>query len=156
MGSMAVLRQVDRRRLHLHHPPPGDVDRQGDEVVDVGVRDEPGGRAHERPRLGAQIEADLELRDPPIRLHRRPGVSFDGDAFVGEAFDRLVVQQVGLGGKFARHGWLTADRKQVPGTAPAFRAGLCLDSPPSIPYGSRACQTTAPRELDIMAMRLCT
>ena len=42
---------VDRRRLHLHHAPAGDVDRQGGDVVEVRVRDEPGRRAHEVPRL---------------------------------------------------------------------------------------------------------
>ena len=50
-----------RRRLHLHHAPAGDVDRQGGDVVEVRVRDEPGRRAHEVPRLGAEVEADLQL-----------------------------------------------------------------------------------------------
>ena len=51
-------RQVDHRRRHLHHPPPGHVHRQGDDVVEMAVRDEPRFGAHERPRLGAQIEAE--------------------------------------------------------------------------------------------------
>ena len=38
------------RRLHLHHPPAGDVHRQRRDVVQVGVRDEPRRRAHEVPR----------------------------------------------------------------------------------------------------------
>ena len=84
--------QVDHRRLHLHHPPPRHVDRQGDQVVHVGVRDEPRGRAHERPRLRPQIEADLQLRNPPIRLHRGPRIAFDGKVLVRERFDGEIVQ----------------------------------------------------------------
>ena len=38
-GVDGVLGQIDRGRLHLHHPPPGDIDRQGHDVVDVRVRD---------------------------------------------------------------------------------------------------------------------
>ena len=65
-SSTAYAGQVDRRRLHLHHAPPGDVDRQGGDVIEMRVRDEPGRRAHEVPRLGAQIEADLQFRDAPV------------------------------------------------------------------------------------------
>ena len=75
-------RHVDRRRLHLHHPPAGDVDRQGGDVVEVRVRDEPGRRAHEVPRLAAEVEAELQFRHPPVALHGRPRIAFDRQARV--------------------------------------------------------------------------
>ena len=66
-----AARHVDRRRLHPHHPPPRHVDGQGRDVVEVRVREEPVRRAHERPRLHTQVEPELHLGDPPVRLHRR-------------------------------------------------------------------------------------
>src|SRR5205085_1705766 len=51
--------KIDGWRLHLHHPPPGDVDRKGGDMVEMGVRNQPGGSAHEVPRLGAEVEAEL-------------------------------------------------------------------------------------------------
>src|SRR5204862_2611525 len=41
-----------------------------------------GRRAHEVPRLGAEVETDLQFRDAPVRLHRRPRVALDGQASV--------------------------------------------------------------------------
>ena len=85
------LGQVDHRRVHLHHPPPGNIDRQVDDVVHVRVRDKPRRRAHERPGLGAEIEAQLELRDPPIRLHGSPRIALDRQVLVGERFHGQVI-----------------------------------------------------------------
>jgi len=42
-------------------------------VVEVGVGDEPGLRAHEVPRLGPEVEPELEFGHPPVRLNGRPG-----------------------------------------------------------------------------------
>src|SRR5262249_59025387 len=47
-----VGRQVDGRRLHLHHPAAGDVDRQGGEVVQVRV----GGSEERRVGEGGGVE----------------------------------------------------------------------------------------------------
>ena len=87
-------RQVDRRRLHLHHPPPGDVDRQRGDVVEVGVRDEPGRRRHEGPGLAAQVEAQLQLGHPPVGLDGRPRIPLDRQALVDERPHRGVVDRV--------------------------------------------------------------
>ena len=87
-----VLGQVDRRRLHLHHPPAGDVDRQGGDVVQVRVRDEPGRRAHEVPGLGAEVEAELQLGNSPVGLHGRPRVALDREVFVLERAEGAVVE----------------------------------------------------------------
>ena len=56
------------------------------------MRDAPGRRAHEVPRLGAEIEAELQLRNPPIRLHRRPRIALDRQVFVLERAERAVVE----------------------------------------------------------------
>ena len=66
----------------LHHAPAGDVDRQGGDVVEVGVREKPGRRAHEVPRLGAEVEADLQFGDAPVGLHRGARIALDGQAGV--------------------------------------------------------------------------
>ena len=84
------LRQIDGGRFHLHHPPPGDVDRQRRDVVEVGVGNEPGARGHEAPRLASQIEAQLELRNPPVALDGRPGIALHGEPFVDKATKRRV------------------------------------------------------------------
>ncbi len=73
-------RQVDRRRLHLHHPPPRDQHRQRRDVVQMDVANEPGGRRHERPGLAAQVKAELHLGHAPVRLHGRARVALDGQA----------------------------------------------------------------------------
>ena len=86
--------QVDRGRLHLHHPPPRHVDRQRRQVVEVGVRDEPGRRRHERPRLAAQVEAELQLGDSPVGLHGGPRIPLDRHPLVHERTDRGVVHRV--------------------------------------------------------------
>ena len=85
------LRQVNHRRVHLHHPPPGDIDRQVDDMVHVRVRDKPRRRAHECPRLGAEIKAKLELGNPPIGLHSSPRITLDGQVFVGKRFYGQVI-----------------------------------------------------------------
>ena len=41
------LRQVDRRRLHLHHPPPRDEDGDRGQMIEMRVRDEDRLRAGE-------------------------------------------------------------------------------------------------------------
>ena len=66
-ASTAVDRQVDRGRLHLHHPPPGHVDRQRREVVEVGMRDEPVRRRHERPGLRHPGRSPASARAPASR-----------------------------------------------------------------------------------------
>ena len=71
----ALGRDVDHRRLHLHHPPPGDVHRQGRDVVEVRVRDEPRRRAHEVPRLRAEVEADVQFREFASRSAPRRATS---------------------------------------------------------------------------------
>ena len=76
-------RDDDERRFHLHHPPPGDVGRQGADVVEVGVRDEPVGHAHEVPRVRTNVEPDLEFGHPPARLHGGAAVPLDRQAVVG-------------------------------------------------------------------------
>src|SRR5262245_48808503 len=43
----------------------------------MGMRDDPGRRAHEVPRLPAEVEADLEFRNAPVSLHGGPRVAFD-------------------------------------------------------------------------------
>ncbi len=85
-----VLGQIDGRRLHLHQPPPRDVDGQGGHVVQVRVRNEEHARAHEVPRLGAQVEAELQLRDSPVRLHRGAGVALNRELLVNELKDGNV------------------------------------------------------------------
>ena len=87
-------RQVDRRRLHLHHPPPGDQDRQRGDVVEMRVADEPVRRGHERPGLAAQVEAQLQLGHPPVGLHGGPRVALDRQALVLERAHRGVVHRV--------------------------------------------------------------
>ena len=84
-------RHVDDGRRHLHHPPPGDVHRQRRDVVEMAVRDEPRFGAHERPRLAAQIEAELQLGKPPVGLHGGARVAFDRQVAVLERLDRQVV-----------------------------------------------------------------
>ena len=81
-------RHVDHRRRHLHHPPPGDIHRQRRDVVQMAVRDEPRFGAHERPGLAAQVEAQLQLGKPPVRLHRGPRIAFDRQIAVLERLDR--------------------------------------------------------------------
>src|SRR5262249_19545584 len=101
-------RQVQAGRLHAHHAAAGDVDGQGGDVVEVRVRDEPGRRAHEVPGLGAEGEADFQLGDAPVRLHRGARVALDGQAGVltgenGRVFDH-VTGAFGSGVRRARGG----------------------------------------------------
>ena len=56
--------------------------------------DQPGRRAHEVPRLGAEVEADLQLRDAPVGLHRGPRVALDGQAGVLAGQERSVIDHV--------------------------------------------------------------
>ena len=74
---------------------------------------EPVRRAHERPGLRTEVEAELELRDAPVRLHRRQGKALDGDVLVGERLDGLVHEHEregppGWGAGRARRGRLVA------------------------------------------------
>ena len=48
-------------------------------MVQVRVCDEAGRRAHEVPRLAAEIEIELQFIDAPVRLDSRPRPAFDGD-----------------------------------------------------------------------------
>ena len=84
-------RHVDDRRRHFHHPPAGDVHRQRHDVVQVAVRDEPRFGAHERPRLGAQVEAELQLGKPPVGLHGGARIALDRQIAVLERLDRQIV-----------------------------------------------------------------
>ena len=61
-------------------------------MVEVRVGDAPGGRAHEVPGLGAEVEAELELGNSPIRLDRRPRVALDGEVFVLERAEGAVIE----------------------------------------------------------------
>ena len=65
-----IGREINVGRRHAHHAPAGDVDRQGGDVIEVSMREQPGRRAHEVPRLGAEVEADLQFGDAPVGLHR--------------------------------------------------------------------------------------
>ena len=60
-------------------------------MIEMGVRDEPGGGSHERPRLSAQIETDFELGNTPIGLDRRARVALDRQFLVNQRFDRKIV-----------------------------------------------------------------
>ena len=60
-------------------------------MIEMGVRDEPGGRPHERPRLPPQIETDFELGHAPIGLDRRARVALDRQFLVNQRFDRKIV-----------------------------------------------------------------
>ena len=88
-------RHVNHGRRHFHHPPAGDVHRQRHDVVQVAVRDEPRFGAHERPRLGAEIEAQLQLGEPPVGLHGGARIAFDRQVAVFERLDREIVDHRG-------------------------------------------------------------
>ena len=45
-------------------------------------RDEPGRRGHERPGLGSQVEAQLQLGNAPVRLDRGPRIALDREVLV--------------------------------------------------------------------------
>ena len=60
-------------------------------MVQVAVRDEPRLRAHERPRLSTQVEAELQLGKSPIGLHRGARVTFDRQLAVLERLDGQIV-----------------------------------------------------------------
>ena len=66
-----LLREVNRRRLHLHHPPAGNKDRDRRQMIEVRVGDEKRRRAGEGPRAAAELKTKLQLLDPPIGLHGR-------------------------------------------------------------------------------------
>ena len=86
--------QVDCRGLHLHHPAPGDVNRQGRHMIEMRVRDKPAGRAHERPGMCPQVETELEFRNAPIRLHRRARVPLDGQTAVRNRLDGGILDHM--------------------------------------------------------------
>ena len=53
------------------------------------------GVPHERPRLGAEVETELQFGDAPVGLHRRARVALDRQVFVGERFDGKIVYHSG-------------------------------------------------------------
>ena len=55
------------------------------------VRDEPGLRPHEAPRLDAQIKAKAQFRNPPVALYGGTAVALDREVTMLERFDRGVV-----------------------------------------------------------------
>src|SRR5205814_662047 len=74
--------QNDLGRLHLHHAPAGDVHGQGGDMIEVRVRHQPSRRAHEVPRVSAEVETDLQLRNAPVRLDGGARVTLDGQPAV--------------------------------------------------------------------------
>ena len=78
----STVGQVDHRRIHFHHSPPRHIRWQRSNVIQVGVRDKHGWRAHEIPRLNAAIKQQFQFVDSPTRLHSRARVAFDGQSIV--------------------------------------------------------------------------
>ena len=72
------LGNVDGGRVHLHHSPPCDVHRQCGHVVEMGVRNEERLCSHERPGAATQVEPEFQFGNSPVRLHGRPGITFNG------------------------------------------------------------------------------
>ena len=86
-----LIRQINRRRLHLHHPPPCDECRQSRHVVQVAVRNEESGRTRKRPRTGTEVEAEFQFRDPPVALHCRSRVALDCQSFELARFEWQIL-----------------------------------------------------------------
>jgi hypothetical protein len=61
-------------------------------MIEVRVRNAPSRRAHEVPGLRAEIEAQLQLGNSPIRLHGRPRIALDRQVVVLERAKRAVVE----------------------------------------------------------------
>ena len=62
-------------------------------MIHVRVRNEPIRRTHKRPRLGAEIEAELVFRNSPIRLNGSARKPFDRNILERNASVGLVRNQ---------------------------------------------------------------
>ncbi len=93
-----VFRQINARRFHFHHPAPRDISRQRKQMIHVRMGYEPLRSSHETPRLGPEIETELQLRETPKRLHGRAGISFDGQSVMND----LTIRNIGRHEKLVR------------------------------------------------------
>lgn len=48
--------------------------------------------SHKIPRMSSQIKAKLQLRNPPVRLHRRARIALDGQVTMFMSFYRSVIE----------------------------------------------------------------
>ncbi len=64
-------------------------------MVQVGVRYQPGRRAHEIPGLGAQVKTDFQFGNAPVALHGGTRIALNGQAGVLLRQERCVVNHRG-------------------------------------------------------------